>query len=77
LPTGSLGKGHHQTRQPDRGLRLKKNLVVNSSDRGRIVDLTGSKRNVTYKPKLTCLEEVQDLRSFLDSRRGITPLRRV
>ena len=62
LPTGSLGKGHHQTRQPDRGLRLKKNLVVNSSDRGRIVDLTGSKPNVTA-------DYAEDLRSLLDSKR--------
>ncbi|EFX83126.1 hypothetical protein DAPPUDRAFT_240478 [Daphnia pulex] len=40
LPTGSNGKGH-QTRQPDRGNRLKNLLVVNLSDRGRIVELTG------------------------------------
>jgi hypothetical protein len=75
LPTGSNGKGH-KTRQRNRGNRSKKNLVVNSSDRGRIVDLTGSKPNVTNKPKLTYLEEVQDLKSLMDSRRKITPLRR-
>jgi hypothetical protein len=75
LPTGKIGKGH-QTRQPDRGNRLKNLLVVNSSDRGRIVDLTGSKPNVTNKPKPTYLEEVQDLKSLMDSRRKITPLRR-
>ncbi|EFX83122.1 hypothetical protein DAPPUDRAFT_240483 [Daphnia pulex] len=65
LPTGKIGKGH-QTRQRNRGNRLKKNLVANSSDRGRIVDLTGSKPNVTNKPKLTYLEEVQDLKSIMD-----------
>jgi hypothetical protein len=36
----------------------------------------GSKPNVTNKPKLTYLEEVQDLKSLMDSRRKITPLRR-
>ena len=76
LPTGSLAKGHQQTRQPDRGRQLKKNLVVNLSDRGRIVDLTGSKPNVTNKPNVT-IDGVQDLRSFLVSRRRVTPLHRV
>ncbi|EFX83041.1 hypothetical protein DAPPUDRAFT_101017 [Daphnia pulex] len=82
LPTGSNGKGH-QTRQPDRGNCLKNLLVVNLSDRGRIVELTGigSKPNVTAEERkdlrslldLKRKEKVegvqQDLRSFLDSRR--------
>jgi hypothetical protein len=89
LPTGSNGKGH-KTRQPDRGNRLKNLLVVNSSDRGRIVELTGigSKPNVTagkgkdlrslldLKRKEKVEGVQQDLRSFLNSRRGITSLRR-
>jgi hypothetical protein len=62
LPPSSLGKGH-QTRQPNRGNRLKKKLVVNSSERGRIVDLSpGSKPNVTA-------ENYKDVRSLLDSKR--------
>jgi hypothetical protein len=90
LPTGSNGKGH-QTRQPDRGNRLKNLLVVNLSDRGRIVELTGigSKPNVTagegkdlrslldLKRKEKVEGVQQDLRSFLNSRRGITSLRRL
>jgi hypothetical protein len=90
LPTGSNGKGH-QTRQPDRGNRLKNLLVVNSSDRGRIVELTGigSKPNVTageggdlrslldLKRKEKVEGVQQDLRSVLNSRRKITPLRRL
>jgi hypothetical protein len=57
LPTDSHGKGH-QTRQPDRGHFLKKNLVVNSSDRGLFADfIPGSKPNVT-------LEDIQDLITF-------------
>ena len=89
LPTGKIGKGH-QTRQPDRGNRLKNLLVVNLSDRGRIVELTGigSKPNVTageggdlrslldLKRKEKVEGVQQDLRSFLNSRRGITSLRR-
>jgi hypothetical protein len=90
LPTGSNGKGH-QTRQPDRGNRLKNLLVVNLSDRGRIVELTGigSKPNVTagdggdlrslldLKRKEKVEGVQQDLRSFLNSRRGITSLCRL
>jgi hypothetical protein len=90
LPTGSNGKGH-QTRQPDRGNRLKNLLVVNLSDRGRIVELTGigSKPNVTageggdlrslldLKRKEKVEGVQQDLRSVLNSRRKITPLRRL
>ena len=90
LPTGSNGKGH-KTRQPDRGNRLKNLLVVNSSDRGRIVELTGigSKPNVTageggdlrslldLKRKEKVEGVQQDLRSVLNSRRKITPLRRL
>ena len=89
LPTGSNGKGH-KTRQPDRGNRLKNLLVVNSSDRGRVVELTGigSKPNVTageggdlrslldLKRKEKVEGVQQDLRSVLNSRRGITSLRR-
>ena len=90
LPTGSNGKGH-KTRQPDRGNRLKNLLVVNSSDRGRIVELTGigSTPNVTageggdlrslldIKRKEKVEGVQQDLRSVLNSRRKITPLRRL
>ncbi|EFX83035.1 hypothetical protein DAPPUDRAFT_101005 [Daphnia pulex] len=60
LPAGRIGKGQ-LTRQPDCGhSSLKKNLVVNSSDRGRIVDSKGP--NVT-------VENVKDLNSLLDSKR--------
>jgi hypothetical protein len=90
LPTGSNGKGH-KTRQPDRGNRLKNLLVVNLSDRGRIVELTGigSKPNVTageggdlrslldLKRKEKVEGVQQDLRSVLNSRRKITPVRRL
>ncbi|EFX66663.1 hypothetical protein DAPPUDRAFT_331799 [Daphnia pulex] len=63
LTTGKIGKGH-QTRQPDRGNRLKNLLVVNLSNRGRIVDLTG----IGSKPNVTA-GEGKDLRSLLDSKR--------
>jgi hypothetical protein len=67
LPTGSLAKGHQQTRQPDRGRQLKKNLVVNSSDHGRIVNFM-DRRLMGPKPNVT-LEDIQDLITFLE--RGI------
>jgi hypothetical protein len=79
LPTGSNGKGH-KTRQPDRGNRLKNLLVVNLSNRGRIVELMRFKPNVTAEEggdlrflldskRKEKVEGVQDLRSFFDSRR--------
>jgi hypothetical protein len=76
LSTGHPGKGQQQTRQPDRGINRMKNLV--SSNHGRIVDLTGSKPNVTAvkisnvtpKPMMANkrnvnAEEAEDSRSHL------------
>jgi hypothetical protein len=60
LQTGSIGKDP-QTRQPDRRNISKKNLVVNSSDRGRIVDLAS-------EPKVTPeeLEKIEQLFKYVN-----------
>jgi hypothetical protein len=76
LSTGHPGKGQQQTHQPDRGINRLKNLVP--SKHGRIVDLTGSKPNVTAvkisnvtpKPMMANkrnvnAEEAEDSRSHL------------
>ena len=79
LSTGKPGKGK-QLRQPNRGNCLK-NLVATWSDLNRMVDLEGSKPNVTVKPNVSqkpmknyqpnvIAGEVEDLRSLLDSRRS-------
>jgi hypothetical protein len=61
LPTGNLGKGQ-QTRQLDgQPVSKKKSLVVNSSDRGQIVNL-GS------KPKVLTVEDVEHLVKCLNDR---------
>ena len=84
--TGHPGKGQQQTRQPDRGINRLKNLV--SSNHGRIVDLTGSKPNVTAvkisnvtpKPMMAnkrnvTAREAEDPRShLLDSKKRRTVL---
>jgi hypothetical protein len=82
--TGHPGKGQQQTHQPDRGINRLKNLV-SSANHGRIVNLTGSKPNVTAvkisnvtpKPMMAnkryvTAEEAENPRSLLDSKQRRT-----